>query len=55
MKNEQEKTVVESEAVAIALRVLVDEYFEGKTEDTKDGFVIRSRNYGNFAVNVRRI
>ena len=55
MKNETKRTLVESEAVAVALRVLADEYFEGKTEDIKDGFVIRDEKYGNFAISVRRI
>lgn len=55
MKNEKEKVLVESEAVAVALRVLVDEYFEGRTEATEDGFKICSEEYGNFSINVRRV
>ena len=55
MKNEKENNLVEKEAVAVALRVLVDEYFEGKTEDAQDGFVIRDEKYGNFLIKVSRV
>ena len=55
MKNEQKNTLVESEDVAVALRVLADEYFEGRTEDRGYGFIIRSGKYGNFEISVRRI
>ena len=55
MKYEQEKTMVEEQAVADALRVLADEYFVGKTEQTESGFCIDSRKFGKFSVQITRI
>lgn len=55
MKNEQEKTLVEEQAVADALSVLADEYFVGKTEKTENGFCIDSGEFGKFSVKITRI
>lgn len=54
MKNEQDKTLVEEQAVADALRVLAEEYFVGKTEQAENGFCIDSGEFGKFSVQITR-
>lgn len=54
MKYEQDKTLVEEQAVADALRVLAEEYFVGKTEQAENGFCIDSGEFGKFSVQITR-